>query len=103
MTEISLENLRAAVIAAKKSGKIFTVTTRKRSDGSPRRFICRGGVKPPESTKSRREFTPANDNLITIAELVRNEAGRFTDKQFRCVALEGLISARIAGVSYVVK
>lgn len=101
--EISRENLRILVIRAKKSNKIFAVTTLKRTDGSPRRFICRGGVKPPESAKPRREFTPAQDNLITVAELVRDESGRFCDHQFRSVALEGLISARIAGVSYVVK
>lgn len=100
MTVVPLDTLRAFVIKAKRSGKIFSVTTRTRGDGKLRRFIGRGGVKPPATDKPRREFTPAQDNLMTICEIVRNQNGAFCGHQFRCVALEGLISARIAGVEY---
>lgn len=100
MTTVPLDKLRTLVIEAKQSGKIFSVTTRKRGDGNLRRFLGRGGVKPPQTDRSRREFTPAQDNLLTICEIVRGENGAFCGHQFRSVALEGLISARIAGVEY---
>lgn len=100
MTVVPLDTLRAFVIKAKRSGKIFSVTTRKRGDGGLRRFLGRGGVKPPETNRPRREFTPAQDNLLTICEIVRGENGAFCGHQFRSVALEGLVSAKIAGVEY---
>lgn len=100
MTTVPLDKLRTLVIEAKKSGKMFSVTTRKRGDGNLRRFLGRGGVKPPETDKPRREFTPANDNLLTICEIVRGGDGAFCGRQFRSVALEGLVSAKIAGVEY---
>ena len=99
-TAVPLDKLRTLVIEAKQSGKIFSVTTRKRGDGNLRRFLGRGGVKPPQTDSPRREFTPAQDNLLTICEIVRGENGAFSGHQFRSVALEGLISARIAGVEY---
>lgn len=100
MTVVPLEKLRTLVIEAKKTGKMFSVTTRKRGDGNLRRFLGRGGVKPPATDKPRREFTPANDNLLTICEIVRDQNGAFCGHQFRNVALEGLISAKISGVEY---
>jgi hypothetical protein len=100
MTVVPLDTLRAFVIKAKRSGKMFSVITRKRTDGKLRKFLGRGGVKPPETDKPRREFTPANDNLLTICEIVRGEDGAFCGHQFRSIALEGLVSAKIAGVEY---
>lgn len=100
MTVVPIDTLRALVIRAKKSGKMFSVTTRKRGDGNLRRFLGRGGVKPPQTDRPRREFTPAQDNLLTICEIVRGDNGAFCGHQFRSVALEGLISAKIAGVEY---
>ena len=100
MTVVPIDTLRALVIRAKKSGKMFSVTTRKRGDGSIRRFLGRGGVKPPQTDRPRREFTPAQDNLLTICEIVRGDNGAFCGHQFRSVALEGLISAKIRGVEY---
>lgn len=100
MTVVPLDTLRALVLKAKKGGKIFSVTTRKRGDGNLRRFIGRGGVKPPATDKPRREYTPAQDNLMTICEIVRRGDGAFCGHQFRNVALEGLVSAKIAGVEY---
>ena len=97
---VPIDTWRVLVIRAKKSGKMFSVTTRKRGDGKLRRFIGRGGVKPPETNRSRREFTPAQDNLLTICEIVRGEDGAFRGYQFRSVALEGLVSAKIRGVEY---
>ena len=76
-TAVPLDTLRAFVIKAKKSGKMFSVTTRKRGDGSIRRFLGRGGVKPPQTDRRRREFTPAQDNLLTICEIVRGDNGAF--------------------------
>ena len=99
-TTVPLDILRALVIRAKKTGLIFSVTTIKRGDGKPRKFLGRGGVKPPETDRPRREFTPAQHNLLTICEIVRGENGAFSGHQFRSVALEGLISAKIAGVEY---
>ena len=100
MKIVTLDTLRTLVIRAQKTGLIFSVTTRKRGDGNLRRFLGRGGVKPPQTDRPRREFTPAQDNLMTICEIVRDERGAFCGHQFRSVSLEGLTSAKIRGVEY---
>lgn len=97
---VPLDTLRALVIKARRDGRMFTVTTRKRGDGNLRRFLGRGGVKPPATDRPRKEYTPAQHNLLTICEIVRGEDGRFNGHQFRSVALEGLVSAKIAGINY---
>ena len=96
---VSREEIVKKIKAAAASGKIFRVNVIKRSTGTKRRFVCRGRVKPPESS-GRRTMNPADHDLITICDMnARSES----DSGFRNIAIEGILNAKIAGTEFVVQ
>ena len=99
MITVSREEIVKKIKAAAASGKIFRVNVIKRSTGTRRRFVCRGRVKPPESSGGRR-MNPADHDLITICDMnARSEQ----DSGFRNIAIEGILNAKIAGTEFVVE
>jgi len=99
MFTVSREEIVEKIKAAAASGKIFRVNVIKRSTGTKRRFVCRGRVKPPESS-GRRTMNPADHDLITICDMnARSEQ----DSGFRNIAIEGILNAKIAGTEFVVE
>jgi hypothetical protein len=80
-------------------GVFYSVTFEKRSDKSQRTMVIRGGVK--KGLKPRSEGEPRKGNDPTKYGLMN--AFSIDSDGWRCFGLDQLLSARIFGVSYVVK
>lgn len=77
-------------------GKTFNVTFFKK-DGSIRELTGRLGVtKHLKGVGKRYDYS----NLLTVAELLRDEKGRFKGTQYRTVNLENIISLKCGDINY---
>lgn len=83
----------ARLVADYDSDRIFSVTFIKRTDGALRTLVGRKGV-----TKNLRNgvlaFNPASKHLVVVFDLQKH--------QYRMISLEGIVSIRMDGVSYLV-
>ena len=80
-------------------GVFYSVTFEKRSDKTQRTMVVRGGVKkglkPKSEGEPRKGYDPKKYGLMNAFSI--------DSDGWRCFGLDQLLSARIFGVSYVVK
>jgi hypothetical protein len=84
---------------------MFNVTFKKRSGKQElRQMSCRLGVKKFLNPEARpRNFTPANHNLISVAENVPVNHGTDGDNmQYRAISIEGIRRLAIDGEVFTV-
>ena len=97
----------AIIILAKyKSGRIFTVTFVKRTNGQTRVMNCRKGVRKGVSGQGM-AYDPKRRNLVPVYDMklaaALKKKGDTDTKAFRMIAIEGITEMTIKGVLYVVK
>jgi hypothetical protein len=101
---MNITTQRAAELIRNSNGKMFTVTVKKRSNGKLRTMNGRLGVTKflnPQAT--RRNYTPANHNIIPIAENVPGNRGTDDDNmQYRAIAIEGIKRLKINRMEFTV-
>lgn len=73
------------------SGRIFSVTFIKRSNGAVRKMVCRTGVKSHLSG-GELKYDAAEKGLITVFDMQA--------KAYRSISVESIMSLRIDGVTY---
>lgn len=87
-------------------GTIFTVSFIKRGDGSLRKMNCRKGVQKGV-TGVGMAYDPKKKNLVPVYDVQKAKElkadGETDKKAFRMISIEGIVSMKIKGVSYVVK
>lgn len=89
-----IERAQAVELIGSTGGEFFSAVTRKRTDGTFRKFNCRLGVKKGVKGVGM-AFKPADYNLITVWDQYK--------KNFRMLAVDGLIMIKINGVKYYIK
>lgn len=78
----------------KTNGKLFQVTFIKK-DGSTRKMVARLGVN--KTTGAGLNYDPIAKGLVTVYEFVVGKA----KGQYRCFAIDRLVSAKISGETFV--
>ena len=85
----------AIIILAKyKSGRIFTVTFVKRTNGQTRVMNCRRGVKKGQAGRGL-SFSPIKRGLVSVYDMKKAD--------YRFISLEGVTKIVMNGMKYIVR
>lgn len=86
-----------------KTGRFFSVTFIKRSDGSERTMLCRTGVHK-HLTGGGAAYDAADHDLLTVWESGRPgrpvPVGTDPSTQYRAIPIDGILRMRVDGVEY---
>lgn len=82
------------IVEGYKGNQFFTVTFRKRGDGSLRKMNCRKGVKKDVSGEGRK-YDPQNHDLVCVRDVQK--------KAHRMIPLESITAISITGRTYKVQ
>ena len=86
-----MDRNRKLIIDSIRSGRIFSVTFVKRSDGTERRMTARLGVTK-HLQGGERAYDASDENLIVVFDLQK--------KEYRAIPVEGILSMRVDGQVY---
>jgi hypothetical protein len=82
-------------------GVFYSVTFEKKTDGSMRTMTCRGGVK--KGLRLKKDGSESSNRLYDPTKYSLMNTFSIDSDGWRCFCLDNVKSAKIFGVSYVVK
>lgn len=92
VNNISLKQavILSAILSTADTGRIFSVSFRKRSDGSERQILARLGVQKGVNGVGLR-FSPEDKNLLIVYEMPQG--------RYRAIPIDGIYSATVDGMT----
>ena len=91
---IQVRTVKRILTEAKDSGRVFSVSFVKRTNGELRRMICRGRVrsKSAGTGADERPYIPEDYNLTTVYDMLK--------RGFRSIPLDSVVQIKVNGEVY---
>lgn len=90
---IRKDRVRRIIAKAKESGRVFSVTFVKRSNGELRQMLCRGRVKLSSKRASgERSYEPSDYDLTVVYDMQKHG--------FRSIPLDSVVQIKANGEVY---